>query len=77
MRGAIPPLPQYVLMAWCLVSTRRGRDKFCEGVGVCVSQYFVTMLGAKDDLFRLERSYRLVVPPFSVVVLVVFFPQVG
>jgi hypothetical protein len=21
MRGAIPPLPQYVFMAWCLVST--------------------------------------------------------
>jgi hypothetical protein len=25
MRGAIPPLPQYVFMAWCLV---KHRDKF-------------------------------------------------
>jgi hypothetical protein len=25
MRGAIPPLPQYVFMGWCLV---KHRDKF-------------------------------------------------
>jgi hypothetical protein len=25
MRGAVPPLPQYVFMAWCLI---KRRDKF-------------------------------------------------
>jgi len=45
MRGAIPPLPQYALMAWC--SVKKQRDSFiftfnftttkCEGLGYKIS----------------------------------------
>jgi hypothetical protein len=28
MLGAIPPLPQYVFMAWCSVKKKKHRDKF-------------------------------------------------
>jgi hypothetical protein len=36
MRGAIPPLPQYVFMAWCLV---KHRDNF---------NFYLYLLGVRD-----------------------------
>jgi len=42
MRGAIPPLPQYAFMAWCLV---KHRDKFTFVVVVVV----VVVVGGGGD----------------------------
>jgi hypothetical protein len=51
MRGAIPPLPQYVFMAWCLV---KHRDSFTftfarDDTGLVL----VSVLSCDDTSFRL------------------------
>jgi len=40
MRGAIPPLPQYTFMAWCLVKQRDNNQPQEEGF--CVHSFIVT-----------------------------------
>jgi hypothetical protein len=49
MRGAIPPLPQYVLMAWCLV---KHRDNFTFNIAYTVTSSTTT----ENELERIRNK---------------------
>jgi hypothetical protein len=63
MRGAMPPLPQYVFMAWCLVKHRDNLPHVQTGSGVHPASYpvgtGVLSLGVKQpgrDVGNLVQS---------------------
>jgi hypothetical protein len=58
MRGAIPPLPQYVFMAWCLVST----DTTSPLHITILSNYetkHASQLSGKQDQLRIDEKTQL------------------
>jgi uncharacterized membrane protein len=43
MSGAIPPLPQYAFMAWCLVKKYRNNFTFTHAIGLRIGDQPITM----------------------------------
>jgi hypothetical protein len=56
MHGAIPPLPQYALMAWCLV---KHRDNFTIVNAMAATAYFKVLSNFYGRLKKKEsHSYK-------------------
>jgi hypothetical protein len=53
MRGAIPPLPQYDFMAWCLV---KHRDNFTFTLPLDQGIYFHKQILERDKISKLEDA---------------------
>jgi hypothetical protein len=53
MRGAIPPLPQYVFMAWCLV---KHRDNFTFHLNVITTAQPPDMARGYERIGQLTRG---------------------
>jgi hypothetical protein len=55
MRGAVPPLPQYAFMAWCLA---KHRDSFTFYLSKEISKYFkLTALESKRLHIRKDAVF--------------------
>jgi hypothetical protein len=69
MRGAIPPYPQYVFMAWCSV---RHRDKFTSIIIIIIiiifrtlfngAGYIVILVGKPEETRPLGGKNRGIIP---------------
>jgi hypothetical protein len=58
MRGAIPPLPQYAFMAWCLVKKHRDNFTFLRFtvIDITISEVF-TVVKRKFMVFLVTPYY--------------------
>jgi hypothetical protein len=56
MRGAVPPLPQYVFMAWCLAK-HRDNFNFYRSSSLCLVQWTSLQFAvAADAIYKLTAN---------------------